>query len=291
MQNKNDPKTIIITGATSGIGKETAIALAKLGETVIFTARTKAAGEVARREIREQSGNERVEYFECNLASLVSIKKFSDDFKDRYERLDVLINNAGVMEHERKVSRDGFEMDFAVNYLAPFLLTNLLLSLLKASVPSRIINVSSSLHSEGKINFEDMQSEHSFDLYKTYAQSKLALILFTKKLAHELSDTGVTVNALNPGVVATKMTLKNIEHMNPIIRLFYQKTALSVKRGAETSIYLAVSPEVEKITGEYFDGKKIVSPAPQSSDMAVTDKLWRESLKIIGQNGWQIAHQ
>ncbi|MEK7128799.1 MAG: SDR family oxidoreductase [Patescibacteria group bacterium] len=275
-------KVYLVTGATSGIGKETATALSAMGGNVVFTARSAKKGEETLKEIVSRTGNNQTSFLVVDFSSLSSVRQLACDFARTHNRLDALINNAGVMEHERKVSRDGFEMDFAVNYLAPFLLTKLLLPLLKSSAPSRIVNVSSSLHGEGKINFEDMQSGHSFDLYKTYAQSKLALILFTKKLAHELSGTGVTANALNPGVVTTKMTLKNIEHMNPIIRFFYQKTALSVKRGAETSVYLAVSPEVEKITGEYFEDKKIKKSSSLSKDNALAEKIWNFTEKLVG---------
>ena len=173
-------------------------------------------------------------------------------------------------------------MDFAVNYLAPFLLTNLLLPLLKASAPSRIVNVSSSLHLEGKINFDDLQSEHNFDTYSTYSQSKLALLLFTKKLARLLAGTGVTANALHPGVVATRMSTDNIAHMNPLIRLAYSATFLSPEKGAETSVYLATSPEVAGISGKYFAKKKPAPVLPLADDKTLADRLWDVSENLVG---------
>ena len=277
-----EQKTILITGGTSGIGKETAIALAKKGATVVFTARTEEAGEVARKEIIDQSGNPSVSVLVADLSSLASVRHLAEEFMKRYPRLDVLINNAGVLEQTRKLSRDGFEMDFAVNYLAPFLLTNLLLPVLKASAPSRIVNVSSTMHAEGAINFDDLQSEKQFDRYRAYAQSKLALILFTKKLAKDLEGTGVTVNALHPGVIGTEMTMRNVRTMNPVAAFIFKRTLLTPAQGAETSVFLAAAPDVANISGEYFDKKKIATVSPLADNAALADKLWDISTKLVG---------
>ena len=277
----SDQPTIFITGGTSGVGTATALALAKAGAEVVFTARSNELGEITQQEIVQKSGNQSISFLVADLSSLAHVRSLAEKFISQHSRLDVLINNAGVMEHERKLSSDGFEMDFAVNYLAPFLLTNLLLPLLRSSAPARIVNVSSSLHKEGEIDFNDLQSENDFEVYKTYAQSKLALVLFTKKLARTLIGTGVTANALNPGIVATRMSVRNIAHMNPIVRLAYRASFLTPSRGAETSVYLALSPEVTKVSGAYFEKKKVEKSSPLSYDESLADKLWDVSTKLV----------
>lgn len=277
-------KTVFITGGTSGIGEETAIALAKKKWRVISTARSAESGDEAKKEIIAQSGNENISFFVCDLSSMRAIRNMCTEIIAQCPRIDVLINNAGVMEHERTLSQEGFELDFAVNYLAPFVLTTTLLPLLRKSAPSRIVNVASSLHFQGRIDLADVEGSRNFDHYQTYANSKLALMLFTKKLARDLSGTGVTVNALHPGVVATPMNTRNIAHMNPVIRFFYKKTFLSPKKGAETSVYLATAPEVEKISGEYFYKKKSIRPSALAEDSVLADALWDATEKLVARN-------
>jgi NAD(P)-dependent dehydrogenase (short-subunit alcohol dehydrogenase family) len=218
----------------------------------------------------------------CDLASLSSIRACAREFSEQWDRLDVLIHNAGVLPQKRQESKDGIELNFAVNFLAPFLLTSLLLPLLKQSAPSRVINVSSSMHREGTIDFNDLQSKKSFDKYKAYAQSKLALLLFTKKLAKELQGSGVTVNALHPGVVGTEMTMQNVRRMNPVAAFVFKRTLVTPAQGAETSIYLATSPEVANISGEYFDKKKVAPASALASDAELATKLWDISAKLVG---------
>lgn len=266
-------KIILITGGTSGIGKETVKGLASTGATVIFTARDREKGEEVKREIIKETNNNNVEYLVCDLASFSSIRACAREFAERWDRLDILINNAGVLPQERQESKDSIELNLAVNFLAPFLLTNLLLPLLKKSAPARIINVSSSMHKEGGVQFDDLEGKKSFDKYKAYAQSKLALLLFTKKLARDLEGSGVTVNALHPGVVGTGMTMRNVRGMNPLAAFIFKRTIITPAQGAETSVYLATSPEVANTSGEYFDKKKIVKSSPQSYDMDVAEKL------------------
>ncbi len=274
-------KTILITGATSGIGKETAIALAKLGAAVVFTARSKESGESAKEEIIKLSGNGKVGFFECDLSSFEAIKSFAENFKNKYGRLDVLINNAGVGETTLKFSKDNIEMDMAVNYFAPFLLTNLLLQVLKNNAPSRIVNVSSMLHAEGHIDFGNLTEGKNFERYEMYAQSKLALILFTRKLARDLSGSNVTANAMHPGIINTKITKELMNKTNVIVKAFFRLKMISEKEAAQGLVYLAVSPEVEGITGEYFDRKTKKRSSDESYDMAIAEKLWNFTEKFI----------
>lgn len=267
-------KTFFITGGTSGIGKETVRQLAAFDATVVFTTRDREKGEETKKELLSETGNAYVDYLVCDLASISSIRACAEEFKTRYQRLDVLLHNAGVLPQERQESKDGIELNLAVNYLAPFLLTNLLLPLLKASAPSRVILVSSSMHREGSINFNDLESKKNFDKYKAYAQSKLALLLFMKKLAKDLEGSGVTVNALHPGVVGTDMTMQNVRKMNPLAAFLFKRTLITPEQGAATSVYLATVPEVATINGEYFDTKKVVPSSPESYDLRVAEKLW-----------------
>jgi NAD(P)-dependent dehydrogenase (short-subunit alcohol dehydrogenase family) len=269
-------KVVLITGATSGIGKQTAVGLATLGATVVFTARDMDRGGTTKDEIVRESKNDRVSFIYCDLASFDSIRSCCREFENKYQRLDVLINNAGTWNFKRVESRDGIENTFAVNYLAPFLMTNLLLDVLKRSAPSRIINVASAFHG-GTVNFDDVEFKRSFSALKAYRQSKLALILFTRLLAEKLKDTGVTVNCVHPGRVATNLSRDG----NVFYRTFSRLFARDPKKGAETSIYLASSPEIEKITGEYFADKKIKRSSAESHDMEMAKKLWDLSVRYV----------
>lgn len=273
---------ILVTGGTSGIGKETVKALATTGATVVFTARDASKGEAVQEEIIRETDNINVAYLVCDFSSLSSVRACAREYGERWGKLTVLINNAGVLPQERQESKDGIELNLAVNFLAPFLLTNLLLPLLKQSAPSRIVNVSSSMHREGEIQLDDLESKKSFDKYKAYAQSKLALLLFTKRLARELKGSGVTVNALHPGVVGTEMTMRNMRGMNPLTAFMFKRTLITPAQGAETSVYLATSPEVANVSGEYFDTKKIASASsPLVGDEGLADKLWDVSVKMV----------
>ncbi|HQT83021.1 MAG TPA: SDR family oxidoreductase [Candidatus Paceibacterota bacterium] len=269
-----EQRIILVTGGTSGIGKETVKQLAATGASVVFTARDEAKAKQVREEIIKETGNTGVEYLVCNLASLASVRACADAVKERWSGINVLINNAGVLPQERQESEDGIELNLAVNFLAPFLLTNLLLPLLKANAPARVINVSSSMHTEGDIDFADLEGKNHFDKYKAYAQSKLALLLFTRKLARDLKGTGVTANALHPGVVGTEMTMRNVRGMNPVTAFVFKRTLISPAQGAETSVYLATSPEVAEVSGAYFDKKKAVPASPLADDKESAEKLW-----------------
>jgi NAD(P)-dependent dehydrogenase (short-subunit alcohol dehydrogenase family) len=273
-----DGKIVFITGATSGIGKATAMGLAKLGASIVFTARDAKKAEAAKAEIAEKSGSEKIEFMLCDLASFDSIRECCTTFAASHKRLDVLINNAGVWDYKRRESKDGIENTFATNYLAPFMMTNLLLGLLKKSAPSRIVNVASAMH-DGSIDFGDIEfKRRPFSGTGAYRQSKLSLILFTKLLAEKLKGTGVVVNCLHPGVIATNI----MREANLAYKGFFRTFGKSPEKGAETSIYLASSHEAGKVTGEYFANKKIARSSRESNDLTLARRLWEASVKYTG---------
>ena len=281
-------KTVIVTGANTGIGKETVLDLAGRGARVIMACRNLKEAGKAMKEIVEKTGNINIVVKHLDLSALKSVQSFAEDIKSNESRLDILINNAGVFNLPKLTkTEDGFETTMAANHLGHFLLTNLLLDLLKKSAPSRIVVVSSRRHREWSngpttgFNFENMNGEIFFDGIAAYGQSKLANILFTRELAKRLKGTGVTVNSLHPGVIATD-----------ILRHFptWQKLALSaklrcngktVKEGAQTQIYLAVSEEVEGMTGLYFADCKEEEPSKYAQDDVTAKKLWEISAKLV----------
>ena len=269
-------KIVLITGATSGIGKETALGLAKLGATIVFTTRDSLKGEKTRNELIAATNNENIDMLQCDLASFESIKNCCKEFKSKYDRLHVLINNAGVWDFKRRISKDGIENIFATNYLAPFLMTNLLLDVLKKSNPSHIINLTSGMH-YGTINFNDIEFKQNFSGIKAYRQSKLGLILFTRLLAKKLEGGNVTVNCVHPGMNKTDLG----RDAGGFSRMIFKLMGKDPKIGAETSIYLASSPDVENITGEYFAKKKIKRSSKESYDMDLAKQLWDVSKKYV----------
>lgn len=278
MSMKN--RICVITGANSGIGKATALGLAEMGASIIMICRDKNRGEIARQEIIEKSGNQLIDLLLCDLSSQKSICDFVSDFKQKYQNLHVLINNAGVVLRNRTLTVDGIETNLAVNHLAPFLLTNLLLDILKKSAPSRIINVSSGVHMNAHIDFEDLQSEKKYSSFGTYGRSKLALLFFTYELSKKLEETGVTVNALHPGVVRT-----NLGRDQPAFSRWFQKTFFKKpEKGAETSIYLASSPEVENVTGKYFSNKQQRDSSKESYNEEFAKKIWKISNELTKSN-------
>jgi NAD(P)-dependent dehydrogenase (short-subunit alcohol dehydrogenase family) len=275
-------KVCIVTGGTSGIGKETALALARLNARIVLPARNPELAAAVCEEIRRQTGNANVETITCELASFASIKKFAQAFCERYDRLDILLNNAGIMERARKVSRDGIELTWAVNHLAPFLLTKLLLPVMQshasAESPARIVTVSSEAHRSGRIDFDDLEGKRKFNGFQAYGQSKLANILFTNHLASLFPAQSITANALHPGVVAT-----NIFNIIPAPFRFLAKFfMLSPAEGAATSIYLASSDEVRGVSGKYFNKKKAVAPSLQALDAELAARLWQVSEDYAG---------
>jgi NAD(P)-dependent dehydrogenase (short-subunit alcohol dehydrogenase family) len=267
-ENKLKNKIVLITGVTSGIGKETALGLAELGATIVFTSRDNLRGEKTRNELISATNNQNIDMLECDLASFESIKNCCKKFKSKYDNLHVLINNAAIWDFNKRISKDGIENIFATNYLAPFLMTNLLLDMLKKSNPSRIINVTSGMH-YGTINFDDIEFKQNFSGAKAYRQSKLALILFTRLLAKKLEGTGVTVNCVHPGLNKTRLGRDAGRFSQKIFKLMGKDP----KIGAETLIYLASSTDVENITGEYFAKKEIKKSSKESYNMDLAKKL------------------
>ena len=276
-------RSCMITGSNSGIGKETAVALAAMGASVYMVCRDPAKGEAARKDVigRSGAGDDKVTLMIADLASLDSVRQLARDFLGKNGNLHVLINNAGLILGERIQTKDGLETTFEVNYLSHFLLTNLLLGAIKASAPSRIINVSSTAHFRGHIDFEDLQEVKGFGAMRSYSQSKLAQVLFTHELAKRLAGTGVTVNSLHPGVVATNWGHHSVGAMSLGIRLA-SPFMTSPKKGAETSIYLASSPDVSGVTGKYFSKRREEKSSDESFDEAVAQKLWDVSLGLTG---------
>jgi NAD(P)-dependent dehydrogenase (short-subunit alcohol dehydrogenase family) len=275
-------KICMITGANSGIGKATALGLARMGATVIMVCRDRANGEEAQNEIKTTSGNTAVDLMLADLSSQQSIRELVENVQQRYPQLHVLINNAGVAMLSRKETVDGLEMTFAINYLAPFLLTNLLLDRLKNSAPARIVNVSSESHQSGYIKMIDLQAEDDYKTMNAYAQSKLALVMFTYELARRLQGTDVTANCLHPGFVATNIGRSGTTNpvARAIIKLIFAR-GLSPEEGAKTSIYLASSPEVEGVTGKYFAKSIPIRSAQISYDEHLQHKLWELSAKLV----------
>jgi NAD(P)-dependent dehydrogenase (short-subunit alcohol dehydrogenase family) len=277
-------KVCIVTGANSGIGKVTALELAKQGATVVMVCRSRERGEAAQQEIMTESGSETVDLLLADLSSMASARSMVDEFKRKYDRVDVLVNNAGALFSERKESADGLEMTFALNHMGYFLPTMLLLDMLKSSAPARIINVSSDAHRNGRIDFNDLQSKRRYSSFPAYAKSKLENVLFTVELARRLAGSGVTVNALHPGFVRTNFggNTSGGGIVTFLFRVFVKFVAISTERGAETAVYLAISPEVEGVTGQYFHKKKAVEPALQAKDMQIARRLWEESERLAG---------
>ena len=272
MQNK----TVLITGSTDGIGKETAIELAKKGATVLIHSRSSEKGEQVVTEIKSLTSNNNIEFFSADFTSLNQVKLLSNKINEKYESLDVLINNAGVYMKKRVLTEDRNETTFQVNHLAHFLLTNLLLDIIKKNNPSRIINVSSMAHSSA-INFNDLQNEKNYSGYGAYALSKLANILFTFKLADKLRNTKITVNCLHPGVINTKL-----------LREGFRGGGRDVKAGSKIPVFLASSSKVEGVTGKFFASriKGLIQKEQRAADVAydkdVQDKLWKVSAMLTG---------
>lgn len=272
----------MVTGANAGIGRETALALARLGATLVMVCRNRERGEAARSEIIAQSNNNRVDLLLGDLSSQQSIRAMTDEFNRRYDRLNVLVNNAGVFLSNRQVTADGLEMTFATNHLGYFMPTLLLWERLLAGVPARVINVSSDAHRGAKLDFDDLQNERRYNGFRAYAQSKLANVLFTMELHRRRGAADVTVNALHPGFVASNFGRGNGGVIGLFMRRVVPWIARSSEEGATTSIYLASSPEVNGVSGAYFVDSKPARAASAAYDQSTAIRLWDISEALSG---------
>lgn len=271
-------KNILITGGTSGIGFETAKAIAAKGANVFIVGRDKARTEQAVKDLVAATGNDHIKYFLANFSSLKSVRELATRVKNETPVLDVLVNNAGGVFPEFKLNEDGLEMTIATNHFAYFLLTNLLLDLIKKAEAGRIVNVASDSHYQGKLDFESFTADKGYFIMKAYGQSKLANVLFTQELAERLKGTNVTANSLHPGVVKTNIGNKSANWYSGLAwTLFSRLGGISVEDGAKTSVYLATSPEVSGVTGKYFTKCKQKEPSKLTFDKALQKKLWEVS--------------
>ncbi|XP_061665465.1 retinol dehydrogenase 13-like isoform X2 [Syngnathoides biaculeatus] len=284
---KINGKTVIITGANTGIGKETARELARRGGRIIMGCRDMEKCEAAAKEIRGDTLNPHVYACRLDLASAKSVREFAENIKKKEQRVDVLINNAGVMRCPAWKTEDGFDMQFGVNHLGHFLLTNLLLDRLKESAPSRVINLASLAHLVGKMDFEDLNWERrKFNTKQAYCQSKLANVLFTRELAKRLQGTGVTANAVHPGVVSSELGrhtgLHQSQFSTTVLSPLFSLLVKNPELGAQPSIYLAVAEELDGVTGRYYDVLTEKEPAPQAMDEEAARRLWEISSRLVG---------
>lgn len=274
-------KTCLITGATSGIGRATALALARQGARLLVVARDGARGEKTVAELKAVTGNHEVELVLADLSSQQSIRALAAELNRRGDRVDVLLNNAGCYSSERKTTDEGLELTFATNHLGPFLLTNLLLERLRASAPARVVNVASVAHRFGRIDVDDLQHARRYRAMEAYCASKLGNVLFTLELARRLEGTGVTANCLHPGVVATRFGQTDEGVFSFLVQLA-APFMIGPERGARTSVYLASSPEVEGVTGKYFVRCRPAKPSALSQDAGLARELWRVSAQLTG---------
>ena len=277
-------KVCLITGSNSGIGYATTSALAEMDATVVMAVRNRKRGEIARSNIVEKTRNEKLEIMICDVSSKYSISAFVKEFSENYNRLDVLINNAGAVFSKRKTTEDGFERSFAVNYLGPFQLTYKLLPILKSSSPSRVINVSSGMHKTGKINFEDLQRNQNYNEMQVYADTKLMVTTITYEWAQRLEGTGVSVNVVEPGFVATNLGRNSGSIISRLSFGLMRFIQVSPEKGAETSVYMASSNEVEGVTGKCYAKLKETTTSKMSYDTATQKRLWNTTLKLLDIN-------
>ena len=274
-------KICLVTGATSGMGKETALGLARMGATVVLVARDSTKGRQTQQEITRQSGNEHIDLLLADLSSQQEVRKLGSEFKTKYQHLHVLVNNAGAVFSKRQTTVDGLEMTFALDHLAYFLLTNLLLETVKASAPARIINISSQGQGIGKINFDDLQGEKSYGLFgfTAYAQAKLANVMFTYELARRLQGTGVTVNAVGPGTVSTNFGVSNKGIFGALTK-FATRSAKTPADAAKTAIRLASAPEMQNETGKFYYNEREIRSSKLSHNVATQKRLWDVSEEL-----------
>ncbi|HSK99133.1 MAG TPA: SDR family oxidoreductase [Rubrobacteraceae bacterium] len=276
-----DGRVVLVTGGTSGIGRAAATVLAAMGAEVVVTGRSRERGEKAVGEIRRESGSDRVSLIPADLAVQSEVRWLAEQFRQAHDRLDALVNNAGVILTERTETPDGLEATFAINHLAPFLLTGLLLDLLKESAPSRVITVSSEARRGAEIDFDDLQSERRYRGFPVYGMTKLANILFTYELAGRLRGTGVVANCVHPGAVNTSFGQNN---RGPMILLFraFKPFMRSPEKGADTIVYLASAPEAGWMSGKYLADRKVISSSDEPHDVSAQKRLWEVSARLTG---------
>ena len=273
-------KICLITGCNTGIGKQTAIQLAKMGHTIIMLVRDSEKSRTAFEEIKSQSNNQNIEMFYVDLSSPDSITSVVEKVKGEYSKIDILINNAGVLKRNLQIGYKGFEMTMLVNYFAPFLLTKLLLPLIEKSNHGRIINLSSELYKKGEASISKPSSTQKFNGNKVYADSKLLIVLFTKELAKRLNDKNITANSIHPGVVGTDAFREYPKWLNTLLNLFISKP----EAGAEPIVYLATSEEVANITGEYFSKTQLSKTIDIVNDEKIAEQIWKETETILETN-------
>jgi NAD(P)-dependent dehydrogenase (short-subunit alcohol dehydrogenase family) len=276
-------RVCLVTGATSGMGLATALGLAQLGATVVLVGRNRARGAAAVDRIRDETGSTDARYFPADLSVQAEVRQLVLDFQAHYPRLDVLINNAGAFFHRRQESADGIEMTWALNVLGPFLLTRLFLDTLTASAPARVLYLSSFVRRWARIHFDDIQGRQRYNRVRAYSQSKLALVLLSCEFARRLEGTGVTVNALDPGFVATGIISDNGGWPWVPFQSLANLVAVSPAQGAQTCLYLASSPDVAAATGRYFTRGNPVSSSPAACDLVAAQRLWQVCLEMTNE--------
>lgn len=279
--NQIEGSTCVITGANTGIGKVAAMEMARMGARVVMVCRNRERGRQAMVEIIQESGSSSVDLLLADLSSQRQVRDVATRIAEEYPQVDVLLNNAGLYQRKRQETEDGLEMTFAVNHMAYFILTLELIDTLRSSAPARVINVASDAHRNTRLDFDDLQSANKYRGMKAYSRSKLANILFTYELARRLEGTGITANALHPGVVASDFGRAG----NGLLSLFWslgKPFMKSPEEGARTSVYLATSPDVDGVTGGYYANEKPARSSRASLDTEAAERLWAESLKLAG---------
>ena len=282
MNNRLMGRVCLVTGATAGIGAVSARELARMGATVVGVGRNPDKCATVGERVKSETGNPQVEFLSADLSSQAQVRRLAEAFKQKYDRLEVLVNNAGAYYLTRQDCVDGIELTFALNHLGYFLLTNLLLDLIKASAPARIVNVSSNAHQSARMDFASLKGGGFYNSWAAYSQSKLANLLFTYELARRLEGTGVTVNALHPGFVASSFAHNNGWLVAWGTKVAQKLAGRTPEDGARTVIYLATSPEVEGISGKYFIDEKVVDSSPVSYDETSAKRLWVVSEQMTG---------